>query len=38
MDAWVLLPEFTVNLGIGLTVDVSRELDATFLPSNLPSD
>jgi hypothetical protein len=29
---------FTVNLGIGLTVNFSRQLDATSLPSDLPSD
>jgi hypothetical protein len=35
---WVLRSEFTVNVGIALTVNFSRELDATFLPSSLPSD
>jgi hypothetical protein len=35
---WTLGPEFTVNLQISLTVNVCRELNATLLPSDLPSD
>ncbi|MDH5350314.1 MAG: hypothetical protein OEX78_05795, partial [Betaproteobacteria bacterium] len=35
---WVLRPEFTVNLGTSLTVNFSRESDATLLPSDLPSN
>jgi hypothetical protein len=35
---WVLRLEFTVNVGIAPTVNFSRELDATLLPSDLPSN
>jgi len=35
---WVLRPEFTVNVGIALTANFSRERYATFIPSDLPSD
>jgi hypothetical protein len=31
---WILRPKFTVYVGIALTVNFSRELDATFLPSD----
>ena len=34
----ILHPEFTVSPETGLTVNLSRELYATFLPSDLPSD
>jgi hypothetical protein len=33
-----LRPEFTVNPGIDLTANSCREIIATFLPSDLPSD
>jgi len=33
-ECWVLRPEFTVNLEIGLTANSSRELDVTLLPSD----
>jgi hypothetical protein len=35
---WFFRPGFTVNLEIDLTVNFCRELNATPLPSNLPSD